>query len=82
MQRSTNTSTVTLSAADANHIAALLERVATHEDERAHGKVNYPLIVMRELSLEAHHWARYLHGRLSAMHPANGSSARLPTPPG
>ena len=82
MQGTPNTPSVTLSAADANHIAALLERVATHEDERAHGKVNYPLIVMRELSLEAHHWARYLQGQLAAMHPANGSSTRLRTPPG
>lgn len=67
MQASSKVSTtITLPAADIAHIAAVLERCAAHEDKRARGRVNFPLLVMRELSLEAHHWARYLQGRLPA----------------
>ena len=57
---------ITLPVADVAHIAAVLERCAAHEDKRVHGQVNFPLLVMRELSLEARHWARYLDGRLPA----------------
>ena len=49
----------------AAQIARLLERCAKHEDERAHGRVTFPLIVMTELSLEAHHWAKYLERALT-----------------
>ena len=65
MQASAQTSsTVTLSATEVAHVARLLERCAAHEDERARGRVNFPVLVMRELALEAHHWSRYLQGRL------------------
>lgn len=63
MQASTNTS-ITLPAADVAHIARLLERCADHEDQRAHGRVTFPLLVMRELTMEARHWAKYLDGQL------------------
>ena len=76
---------MTLPATNVAHIAALLERCAAHEDERARGKVNFPLLVMRDLALEAHHWARYLRRELSTMHPAataapmNGAERPSPT---
>jgi hypothetical protein len=60
--------TINLPASHAAQIARLLERCATHEDERAHGRVTFPLVVMTELSLEAHHWAKYLESTLA--HPA------------
>lgn len=55
---------VTLPAPHAAQIARLLERCAKHEDERAKGRVTFPLIVMRELAMEAHHWAKYLEAAL------------------
>jgi hypothetical protein len=51
-------------AAYAEQIARLLERCATHEDERARGRVTFPLVVMTELAQAAHHWARYLTNAL------------------
>lgn len=80
MQRSHETPSVTLSATNAAHIAGLLERCAAHEEERARGKINFPLIVMRSLALEAHHWARFLQSELSMMHPARASSKRPANP--
>ncbi len=67
----------------AGQIARLLERCATHEDERAHGRVTFPIIVMKELAMEAHHWARYLETVLPATeksvaaHPAG--TAEMPS---
>jgi hypothetical protein len=51
-------------AAYVTQIARLLERCATHEDERARGRVTFPLLVMKELAQAAHHWSRYLEGAL------------------
>lgn len=64
MQTTHETRTVTLPAPYAAQIARLLERCATHEDERARGRVTFPLIVMTELAQAAHHWARYLESTL------------------
>jgi hypothetical protein len=61
---------ITLPVQQAAQIARLLERCAEHEDERARGRVTFPLTVMRGLSLEAHHWAKYLE---SALPPAERS---------
>lgn len=60
---------ITIPTGDAAHIARLLARCAEHEEQRAQGKVTFPLIVMRELSLEARHWSRYLESHLA--HPAS-----------
>jgi hypothetical protein len=60
MQATHQTRTVTLPAAYAGQIARLLERCATHEDERARGRVTFPIVVMTELAQAAHHWSKYL----------------------
>jgi len=78
MQSSSERS-ITVPVEHAGQIARLLERCASHEDERAHGRVTFPLIVMKELAMEAHHWARYLETALppteksAAAHPAGTS---------
>ncbi len=64
MQPMTKAKTVELPAAQVAQLARLLERCAQHEDERAQGRVTFPLIVMRELAMEAHHWAKYLETAL------------------
>jgi hypothetical protein len=72
---------ITIPTRHAEQIARLLDRCATHEDERAHGRVTFPLIVMKELAMEAHHWARYLEAALppapaagpSPVHPAGAA---------
>jgi hypothetical protein len=62
--QTTNVPSIALPAPHVAQIARLLERCATHEDERAHGRVTFPLVVMTELAMEAHHWARYLDAAL------------------
>jgi hypothetical protein len=63
----------------AAQIARLLERCARHEDERAHGRVTFPLIVITELAMEAHHWARYLE---TALPPTERTGPASPHPAG
>jgi hypothetical protein len=62
--QATRTPTVTLPSSYAAQIARLLERCANHEDERARGRVTFPIVVVKALALEAHHWARYLETSL------------------
>ena len=65
MQATTSVQSISVPVSHAAQIARLLERCAKHEDERAHGRVTFPLIEMTELSLEAHHWAKYLERSLN-----------------
>jgi hypothetical protein len=62
--QSTNLHSIEVPVPHAAQIARLLERCAKHEEERASGRVTFPLIVMKELSLEARHWAKYLESSL------------------
>jgi hypothetical protein len=64
MQTTQNTRTITIPAAYVAQIARLLQRCASHEDERARGRVTFPLVVMKELAQAADHWSRYLEGAL------------------
>lgn len=68
MQAISSVQKISVPVSHAAQIARLLERCAKHEDERAHGRVSFPLIVMTELSLEAHHWAKYIESALDDKH--------------
>jgi hypothetical protein len=60
--QTTSVRSISLPVAHAARIAQLLERCAAHEEERLHGRVTFPLVVMTELAVESHQWARYLQG--------------------